>query len=144
MVMELGLHPKRQRWYIERFILHGWPWGENSSQITPVPKGPLGLSIRGKLLLAAAYTRIFVTSLDDAGQQITIDWTVRVLRDMSHRKVLLCEVGVSAQMCLWEEELECINLHADDGAFSLLSILSDPIPWHTYTRPEGALILFVQ
>lgn len=30
-------------------------------------------------------------SLDDAEQQITIDWTVRVLRDTSHRKVLLCE-----------------------------------------------------
>lgn len=90
-----------------------------------MPKGPLGLSIWGKLLLAAAYTRIFVTSLDDAGQQITIDWTVRVLCDTSHKKVLLCEVSVSAQTCVCEEELEYINLHADDGAISLLSILSD-------------------
>lgn len=28
--------------------------------------------------------------------------------------------------------------------FSLLSVLHDPIPWHRYTKPEGALILFVQ
>lgn len=32
--------------------------GENSSQITPEPKGPQGLSIWGKLLLAAAYEDI--------------------------------------------------------------------------------------
>jgi len=33
--------------------------------------------------------RIFVTSLDAAEQQITIDRTGRVLRDTAHRKVFL-------------------------------------------------------
>lgn len=40
--------------YRKRFILCGWPWGEGSSQITAAPKGPQGLSILRKLLLAAA------------------------------------------------------------------------------------------
>ena len=52
--------------------------------------------------------------------------------------MLLCE----AQM--WEKKREYIKLHADDDAFSLLSILSEAIPWSKYTKGEGALILFVQ
>lgn len=134
--MELGLYPKRQRWYIERFILHGWPWGENSSQITPEPKGPPGLSIWGKLLLVASYEDIcHVTGLGRATDHYRLDCMGFTWRT-SHRKVLPCEAHMR------EEKLQYIDLHAD--AFSLLSVLSDPISSRRHTRPEGALILLVQ
>lgn len=35
--------------------------------------------------------RIFVTSPDNEGRQITIDWTVLVFRDTSHSEEVLCD-----------------------------------------------------
>lgn len=119
--MELGLHPKRQKWYIERFIIHGWPRGEHSHKITPAPKRPQGLSIWRKLLLPAAYEDIC---------HVTGQWRAtdhhRLCRsgDTSHRKVLVC----GAIMCVKKRrKLEYIKHHADVDTFSLMSALSDPI-----------------
>lgn len=93
--MELGLHPKRQKWSIERFILHGWPWGENSSQITAAPEGPQGLSIWRKLLLAAAYKDVCHVTLRS---RATDHYRLECLGFMWHGSGC-CRVNLSSNVC---------------------------------------------
>lgn len=117
--MELGLYPKRQRWHIERFIPHGWPWGERSRQITPEPEVPWGLSIWGKLLLVAANEDIFhVTGQWRATDQHWLDcssltWHVSLKR--------CCNVKL--ECARQRRKKEYTHLHADVNIISFISVL---------------------